>query len=281
MAARSCPTTPPLSFFTGFCATLWRVIPPRFDRRRALAAFGTVSLGGLLAACGGDDETPSSVTTTEGETSTVQPKSTASPATAELFDDSASCRVTTELTEGPYYFDVDSIRSDITEDRKGTKLRLALRVRDAESCEPLENAVVDIWHCDATGNYSGFEAASQGGPPGGGAGPTDEKTYLRGAQVTNSEGIVQFKTIYPGWYRGRTVHIHAKVHLDKQTVLTSQLFTTREFDDKVFAAQPYAGDSGRDTFNDTDGIYEDGLELTLSEDGDGVLGVMTFDVARA
>jgi protocatechuate 3,4-dioxygenase beta subunit len=107
---------------------------------------------------------------------------------------------------------------------RGHALRLGLRVLDAESCEPIANAIVDIWHCDATGLYSGFESASTGGGPGGGgSGPTDEKTYLRGARATNNDGIVEFETVYPGWYRGRTVHIHAKVHLDKQTVLTSRL----------------------------------------------------------
>ena len=254
----------------------------KFDRRQALAAFSTVSLGGLLAACGGSDEETSSVTTSAGETATVEPRTTPSAASNELFDGSATCTVSAELTEGPYYFDVDSIRSDITEDREGTRLRLALRVRDAESCEPLPDAVVDIWHCDATGNYSGFESASQGGP-GGGSGPTDDETYLRGAQVTNALGIVEFTTIYPGWYRGRTVHIHAKVHLDKQTVLTTQLFTNQEFDEQVHAAAPYSGDSGRDVYNDGDNIYADGLELALSQEdnGGGVLGVMTFDVERS
>ncbi len=92
---------------------------------------------------------------------------------------------------------------------------------------------------------------------------------------------MQFKTIYPGWYRGRTVHIHCKVHLDRTTLLTTQLFTTREFDDKVYAGAPYSEDTGRDTYNDTDSIYEDGLELSLTDDGDGVLGVMTFDVRRS
>lgn len=188
------------------------------DRRQAFGALGAVSLGGLLAACGNDGAGGSaSVTTAGGDTSTVKAKTATSKVSAELFDESAACELAPELTEGPYYFDVDSIRSDITEDRKGTRLRLALRVRDAESCKPIENAIVDVWHCDAVGTYSGFEAASQGAGGGGpgGSGPSDEKTYLRGAQATNGEGIVQFTTIYPGWYRGRTVHIHCKVHLDK------------------------------------------------------------------
>ena len=153
---------------------------------------------------------------------------------------------------------------------------------DAGSCEPVSNAVVDIWHCDAEGLYSGFEAASTGGGgPGGGGGRSDEETYLRGAQVTNDDGIVEFKTVYPGWYRGRTVHIHAKVHLDRRTVLTTQLFFDERVSERVYAAQPYAGDTGRDTFNDSDGIFSDDLVLTARRDGDGWLGLLTFNVRRA
>ena len=115
--------------------------------------------------------------------------------------------MTVERTEGPYYFDADAIRRDIREDRAGARLRLALRVRDAGTCEPIPDGVVDIWHADAEGGYSGF------GGGGGGAARTDTR-YLRGAQVTNADGIAELVTIYPGWYQGRTVHIHAKVHLE-------------------------------------------------------------------
>ena len=158
-------------------------------------------------------------------------------------------------------------------------LRLAIRVRD-ENCEPLQNAVVDIWHCDAEGIYSGFESASQGGP-GGGGGPSDEETYLRGAQVSNGDGIVEFTTVYPGWYRGRTVHIHAKVHVDKQTVLTTQLYFDEDVTSKVYEHEPYAADSGRDSFNDSDSLFDDSLLLDLSPEGDGYLGVISFDTAAA
>jgi protocatechuate 3,4-dioxygenase beta subunit len=256
---------------------------PKISRRHALGAIGAVSLSGLLAACGDDESTSGSVTTSTGETTSVETK-TSPPATSDAvaeFDSATTCTVATELTEGPYYFDVDSIRSDIREDREGTLLRLGVRVRDAESCEAIENAIVDVWHCDALGIYSGFESASMGGPGGGGSGPADEETYLRGAQATNSDGIAEFKTVYPGWYRGRTTHIHLKVHLDKQTLLTSQLFTTREFDDIVYARAPYSQDTGRDTYNETDGIYAESAELTLSEDGDAVRGLITLDVQRA
>jgi protocatechuate 3,4-dioxygenase beta subunit len=257
----------------------------RLDRREALAALGTVTLGSVLAACGEEDRRgggtgATKVRTTEGETATVQPKTSTSGATAERFDAAGSCTVTAEQTEGPYYFDVDAIRSDITEDRDGTPLRLALRVRDAGSCDPLANAVVDIWHCDALGRYSGFESATTGGgAPGGGR--SDRQTYLRGAQVTNRDGIVEFRTIYPGSYPGRTVHVHAKVHLDRTTVLTTQLYFDEATTERVYAAAPYAGAESRDTTNATDGIYDRALQLRLEREGDGVLGLLTFDVRRA
>lgn len=207
----------------------------------------------------------------------MQPKTATSEDDA-LLDASATCSLTAEQTEGPYYFDVDAIRRDLREGRPGTRLNLTLRVRDAAECVPLENAVVDLWHCDALGVYSGFESASQG--PGGG-GPTDEETYLRGAQVTDANGIARFVTVYPGWYPGRTVHIHAKVHLDRTTVLTTQLYFADAFSEQIHAREPYREHAGRSTRNGDDGIYDARNELTLREAGDAVHGAMTFDVRRA
>jgi protocatechuate 3,4-dioxygenase beta subunit len=253
----------------------------KLDRRQALTAFGSVGLGALLAACGGDSGTGGAATavpTTDGGTATVEPQASTSPSTADRFGDASSCTLTPELTEGPYYFDADAIRSDIREDREGAPLRLAIRVRDAQSCEPIANAVVDIWHCDAGGLYSGFEAASQGGP---GGGRSDEERYLRGAQVTNADGIVEFLTVYPGWYRGRTTHIHTKVHLDRTTLLTTQLFFDEEVTAAVYEADPYAANRGRDVFNDGDGIFSEELVLDLSREGEEHVGVISFDVASA
>jgi len=203
----------------------------------------------------------------------------------------ASSPLTVEETEGPYYFDADKIRSDIREDRKGTRLALALRVRDAGTCEPISDAVVDIWHCDAAGGYSGFDGGGgagtgptrPGGGPGGAGGGTaqTDTRYLRGQQVTNAEGIVRFTTIYPGWYQGRTVHIHAKVHLNRQTVLTTQLLFDDDVSAKVFQAAAYSGRGARDQFNDTDGIFDEALLVTLSSEQDGYRAVMTFDVEQA
>jgi protocatechuate 3,4-dioxygenase beta subunit len=250
----------------------------RLSRRETLAGFGAVGLGALISACGGDSGSTAEVETTTGDTATVEPKSNGN--LAALFDDSSACSLTPEETEGPYYFDADSIRSDIREDREGVPLRLAIRVRDV-ACEPLPNAVVDVWHCDALGSYSGVEAASAAAGGGFGGGPTDDETYLRGAQVTDSEGIVEFTTIYPGWYPGRTVHIHAKVHVDASSLLTTQLYFDEEVTGLVHEQEPYASQPGRETFNDTDGLFDERLLLDLSEDGDGYLGLISFDVEAA
>ena len=256
----------------------------RYNRRTALAGFGGISLSALLAACGSDNDaasTPTAVETTGGTTSTVQTSTGSSGSSRDLvarFDAASACAQTTEQTEGPYFFEVDKIRHDIHEDREGATLRLGIRVRDLESCEPIPNAVVDVWHCDALGLYSGFESASQGGP---GSGRSDDETYLRGAQVTSRDGIVDFRTIYPGWYRGRTTHIHTKVHMDASTLLTSQLYFDDDVTARVYENTPYASDAGRDAFNDNDPFYVPELEVTLSEEGDGWLGLITFDVRQA
>ena len=118
-----------------------------------------------------------------------------------------------ELTEGPYYLDLDLVRRDITEGRPGVPFDLAVKVVDATSCEPLEGAAVDVWHCDAEGAYSGVQG--------------DSGTFLRGVQMTGADGVADFTTIFPGWYTGRAVHVHLKVALAGDDVHTGQLF----FDD--------------------------------------------------
>jgi protocatechuate 3,4-dioxygenase beta subunit len=236
-------------------------------RRRALGLGGTVGLGAVLAACGASG-------------SPAATGSTASPSGTSSSDDLVAkldavdvAGTSPELTEGPFWFDVDSIRSDLREDRPGATLTLALRVQDARNT-PLPDSVVEIWHCDAGGEYSGFEVAT-GGPPGE---RTDDGTYLRGAQVAGGDGIVRFTTVYPGWYRGRTVHVHVRVHVDQQTVLTTQLFFDDDLSEQVYAAEPYSDHTGRDTFNDGDSIYADAGLLTVEADGDDWLGYANLGV---
>ena len=127
------------------------------------------------------------------------------------------------------------------------------------------DAVVDLWHCDAAGGYSGFEGQ-------------EAETYLRGAQVTDADGVAEFTTIFPGGYSGRTTHIHAKVHLDNRTVLTTQVYFPDDVSAEVHAAAPYRPGATR---NGQDGLYDQALELTLKRGGEGWRGLMTFDVVRA
>jgi protocatechuate 3,4-dioxygenase beta subunit len=239
----------------------------RFSRRRALAGFGSVSLGALIAACG-DSGGDSGDASTKGRTTTAERRGGSRSALAERFDEESSCTLTLEQTEGPYYFDADAVRSDIREDREGVRLRLGVRVREADSCKPLRNAVVDVWHCDGLGVYSGFDSA-------------EGERFLRGTQVTDSEGIVEFVTVYPGWYQGRTTHIHAKVHVDNQTALTTQFFFDDDVTERVYSRRPYSEMTGRNVFNDDDGIFDESLLLALSREGDGYLGLISLDVRAA
>ncbi|MFC7243320.1 hypothetical protein ACFQO7_12610 [Catellatospora aurea] len=115
----------------------------RVSRRSIFAGISAVGLGSLLAACG--DGTPA--TTTSGEP--VSPDATTSADLTGLFTDANTCKLSPSTTQGPYYFDADKIRSDIREDRAGTRLRVVLKVQDSEQCKPVTNAVVEIWHCGA------------------------------------------------------------------------------------------------------------------------------------
>ncbi|MDQ0600351.1 protocatechuate 3,4-dioxygenase beta subunit [Streptomyces canus] len=231
-------------------------------------------------------------------------------------------KLTSETTEGPYYIDADKLRRDITEDKEGIPLVLDLKVIDSESCKPIRNAAVDIWHCDALGIYSGYESLSTGGggtaptgapsgtptgeppsgAPSGGTGgggheePTDDERYLRGTWRTDKNGKVTFKTIFPGWYRGRTVHIHTKVHVGGEwtdagyeggtTCHTGQFF----FDETSVLAsaevEPYSTSTTERTTLDEDTIYDQSgtaggllkLKYNKKNIAKGVVGSLTMGV---
>ncbi|MDP8974803.1 MAG: protocatechuate dioxygenase [Actinomycetota bacterium] len=254
------------------------------DRRQALRLLGAAGVSSVaLGACRGSEGTGGTKpAATGGEPGTTGAPAASGPITADTFKGAAACSLTPEQTEGPYYIDVDKIRADIREDRQGTPLRLAARVMDVDGCTPVKDAVFEVWHCDAGGLYSGFEEASRGtgGPPGRGSAGADQTRYLRGAQVTNADGIAVLSTIYPGWYQGRTVHIHAKVQLTNSKALTTQLYFDDKVSDVVYAKLPYSDRQGRRTLNGDDDIYRRETTLTVSEEGDGYLGLITLGVSR-
>ncbi|HJV73086.1 MAG TPA: intradiol ring-cleavage dioxygenase [Noviherbaspirillum sp.] len=199
------------------------------------------------------------------------------------FQRKPACVVTPEQIEGPYFLDKQLNRSDIRSDpsdgsvKPGVPLALSLRVSaiDGERCSPLRGAVVDVWHCDASGIYSGV------------ADPTFDTTgkkFLRGYQVTDAEGIVRFLTIYPGWYPGRAVHIHFKVRAKSPKTgrnheLTSQLYFDDAINQRVHSKPPYFREGKQAQKNETDGIFRySGRQLiaNVAEEGGGFLA--TFDI---
>ena len=167
-----------------------------------------------------------------------------------------SCVLTPEAGEGPFYLDPKLVRSDITSGQPGAPLQLALQVVRAGDCATLANARVDVWHADAVGLYSGYE--KQSGVGGISTKPAVGQQYLRGTQVTDAAGTVQFRTIFPSWYGGRTPHVHFKVFLGANEVVASQIFFPDEITREVFSTwQPYRQHaSKRTTFNNNDPIKQ-------------------------
>jgi protocatechuate 3,4-dioxygenase beta subunit len=181
-----------------------------------------------------------------------------------------SCVLTPELTEGPYYVSGEKVRSNITEGRPGVPLALALTVVDASTCKPIKGASVDIWHCDALGVYSGVQG--------------NTGTFMRGAQRSNSSGLARFTTVYPGWYNGRAVHIHVKVHVGGSVVHTGQFFFNDAVTDAVYKRAPYKTRGARDVRDSSDSIYRNGGSkslLTVKKSGTGYIGAITMGVHRS
>jgi len=181
-----------------------------------------------------------------------------------------ACVVRPAQTEGPYFVDAKLDRSDIRADatrgaaREGVMLDLSVRVSrvSAGGCAPLAGAIVDLWQCDALGVYSDVRDTN-------GMFDTRGQQFLRGYQRTDSAGLARFTTIYPGWYEGRTAHIHFKVRSRdanaREREFTSQLYFADEVSDAVFASAPYAANRQRRVRNDRDGIFRrGGQELLLA-----------------
>jgi protocatechuate 3,4-dioxygenase beta subunit len=204
-----------------------------------------------------------------GQSTAIPAKSTAQTVATP------ACVVKPQQTEGPYFVDERLDRSDIRSDpadnlvKQGVPLRLVFHISQVSSnaCTPLKDAIVDVWHCDAEGVYSDVQDRSFS---------TVGKKFLRGYQVTNANGTAEFATIYPGWYPGRTVHIHFKIRTHSAAQpgyeFTSQLYFDDAITDRVHAQAPYAAKGQRTQKNDRDGIFREGgeqllLQLTKAAEG--------------
>jgi protocatechuate 3,4-dioxygenase beta subunit len=230
-----------------------------FTRRKALALFKTTGMAVLMAGC--------------------LPRKSSQTV---LASSKPACVVSPEQTEGPYFVDEKLNRSDIRADptdgsvKEGVPLQLTLHISQvgSNSCTPLVGAIVDVWHCDASGVYSDVVDRSFN---------TIGKKFLRGYQITDAQGNVQFTTIYPGWYPGRTVHIHFKVRTagtsGENYEFTSQLYFDDKISDRIYSQPPYPRKGQHTTKNADDGIFADGGEqmlLKLIQNGQGYAA--TFDV---
>jgi len=234
------------------------------SRRRALALFGMTGIA---------------FTATGAVVATADGSKAAAAAAAE--DNAVDCVAKPEMTEGPYFVDEGLNRRDIRVDTSdgsvavGTPLALTLKVTQIVDCKrkPLPDAMVDIWQCNAGGIYSDVVAEGTAG-----------HHFLRGYQITNGGGIAHFTTILPGWYRGRTVHIHVKIRTTgpdgNAYEFTSQLYFTQDFTTAYLAQAPYAGNGTPDTINANDMHYADGGDQLLLNPNQTDMGYeATFAIA--
>jgi len=236
------------------------------SRRQAIGILAVAGAGVMLGCGGGQSAASTTATSTTSTASTGN----------------ASCILTPELTVGPYYVDEKLNRSDLTADTTDTNvtngvpltLQMFIMQYSSSGCSALSGAQVDVWHADAGGVYSDESVENTVG-----------QTYLRGYQTTDSNGLVTFKTIFPGWYSGRTVHIHVMIRTFSSSGAQTFEFTTQLFFDPaltltIMAKAPYNTRGNPDTTNATDSIYnsETLLSLASATSGSGYTTSITVGV---
>lgn len=238
------------------------------------------------------------------------------------FARAAECVLTSRQVDGPYYIGGAPGRRDLRSGKPGTDFLLRMKVIDAATCEAIAGVRTEIWSCDALGNYSGHPdvdpdvpprfgragaregggprggtAGRRPGPPFGGSGaggsgrsrePTGPKRFLRGAQTADDEGEVEFLTIYPGWYAPRAVHVHVKVHLGGNELLTTQLYFPDDLTDEIHQREAYAARYPTPHTNAKDQVKYWGLDgneplgvyPTMTVEGATQVGTLTIGVRK-
>ncbi len=155
-----------------------------------------------------------------------------------------SCNMIEDSFEGPYFTCAPSTGKDIAIAQAGQPLIIAMRVVDG-NCNPIANAVVDIWACNADGYYAGYSNDPDKRPPMvrailfGHLKPDTETRFCRGALRTDANGIAEFNTVYPGFYYGQPIHVHFKAHVDGKNLLTSQANFSEEWNERIVNLPPY------------------------------------------
>ncbi|KAK3317317.1 Intradiol ring-cleavage dioxygenase [Cercophora scortea] len=197
-----------------------------------------------------------------------------------IFATNNTCVLSPEVTEGPYYVAGEYIRKDTVEKQTGVSLTLDIQVLNIDTCKPVTGAYLEIWHTNATGVYSGVSASGNGNSA------KDKSnlnaTFLRGVQQTDSDGVVQFNSIFPGHYTGRTTHTHVLVHTNAKALANGtimdvtashvgQFFYDQDLITLVEATSPYKSNTQSVTLNKNDGIL-----TQASKTGDPFINYVTL-----
>ncbi|KAE9377367.1 extracellular dioxygenase [Stipitochalara longipes BDJ] len=214
---------------------------------------------------------------------------------AILFASNNSCVLSPEVTQGPYYVSGEYVRENIIEDQEGVELILDTQVIDMATCDPVPDTMIEIWHCNSTGVYSGIVASGNGDSS---DASNINATFLRGLQPTDSEGVAQFATLFPGHYTGRAPHIHVLAHFNGTTYANGtygggyvshvgQLFFDQDLITQVEATSVYSTNTQELTTNADDSIFSQEaassdpvVEYSLLGDdvSSGVFGWVAFGV---
>jgi protocatechuate 3,4-dioxygenase beta subunit len=253
---------------------------PSIDRRIALRSFGAALLGVPLArVLGGCSSAPTAATTadaaTDAGTASDATTTEASEASATAWatggtasmtavasypnpfagDAPTTCALACEMTQGPCWDSKATVRRDISDGQLGLPMRMMMRVLD-DTCAPVANATVEVWHVSPVGEYSGDDSANMNvAYCTGGDNAIAATLYFRGKQVTDASGVVAFDSCFPGWYSGRTIHVHFTVSVGADKYVTSQLFFADALDDEIVGGQPiYDARGHRDTTNASDNV---------------------------
>jgi protocatechuate 3,4-dioxygenase beta subunit len=166
-----------------------------------------------------------------------------------------ACKLYPTQTIGPCYAQMPMTREDISDGLGGLPVRLSFLVVKGSACEPVPNASIDIWHSGSQGIYSAYATGTVCNP---GMSDVKSEMFCRGIQVTNESGRASFSTVFPGWYQGRTIHIHFTLRLNGKEAVTSQIYFEDVLVDEILAQGDYKARGKRDTNNASDSIFKSG-----------------------
>ncbi|KAJ9129621.1 Extracellular dioxygenase [Pleurostoma richardsiae] len=213
---------------------------------------------------------------------------------AVLFaSENSTCVLTPEVTQGPYWVSGEYVRQNVTEDQEGVALTLDIQVIDTNTCEPIPDVYLEMWHCNSTGIYSGIVASGNGNDN---DTSNINATFLRGIQPSDSEGVLTFDSIFPGHYTSRTTHIHVLAHINATVYPNNtiqggtiahvgQVFFDQDLIDEVETTYPYTTNTQEVTTNADDYILVEEADTVdpvveyvfLGNDvSDGILAWISF-----